>query len=80
MKNTKSIRISTDKNGKKLAYRISIKAMREFRIPVDEAELMIATGNVNEVVYGPSLNQPFVTIMGTKEENGTTFIYSSYVL
>lgn len=44
--NTKAISIffRIDKNGRRTAYRLDRQVMRNFRIGLDEAELMISTG------------------------------------
>ncbi len=47
------VSFTVDKNGKPLAYRVSYKQMRNFRISWDKAKLMIATGEAEEVAYHP---------------------------
>ena len=50
MKST--LRYTTDKNGRQVAYCYSISAMRWIRISLDEAEMMRAMGEVKEICWG----------------------------
>lgn len=47
------IAFTTDRHGRPLAYRDSRLAMRYFRVSVDEADLLIATGQAVEVPFRP---------------------------
>jgi hypothetical protein len=44
-----NIKITLDKNGRRLAHRWSMRALRWFRMPLDEAELLIAQGIAKRV-------------------------------
>jgi len=44
---------TTDRNAKPVAYRVSYKQMRCFRIGLDEAKLMVATGKAVEMTAPP---------------------------
>ena len=48
---TKKIAFSADKHGRKLAYIVSLHQMRNIRIPVAEAEHLIATGQAQKTPY-----------------------------
>lgn len=43
-----TVKFVTDKNGRKRAYKYSTKQMRWFPMPVDEAELAVATGEATK--------------------------------
>lgn len=47
----KSVSFTTDKHGRPIAYLVSMQQMRNFRIPLDEAKLMVETGEADEVPY-----------------------------
>ena len=47
----KQIAFTTDKNGKPIAYRNSPVQMRWFRIGYEEAKLLIATGQAEQVEF-----------------------------
>lgn len=51
MKSIKQIAFTTDKNGKPIAYRNSPIQMRWFRIGYEEAKLLIATGQAEQVKF-----------------------------
>jgi len=78
--NLKSIRITQDKNGNRIAYKFHRVMMREVRISVAEADLLISSGSVSEIIYGPNLLDAGVGIMATQIENGINVTYSSYIL
>src|ERR1051325_1198632 len=48
-----NIRIDTNKNGKKVAYLIT-NDLRNIRMNLSEAELLIATCKATSVTYGPN--------------------------
>jgi hypothetical protein len=43
----------TDKRGRKIAHRWSTQQLRSFRMPLAEAELLVATGQADEIPGNP---------------------------
>lgn len=64
-----TIRIHHTKKGRKVAYKIY--RGRHYRMKLAEAETMISTGQVKEVIHGPKLNQPYAKIIDSwNDPNG----------
>jgi hypothetical protein len=74
--NRKSIRIAHTKRGQKIAFEWT--RSREFRIPLAEAELLIASGGAGEVVIGPDLLKAGVKITNKEQIGNSEYVYTAY--
>jgi hypothetical protein len=74
-----NIRIDTNKNGKKVAYQVT-NDLRNIRMSLTEAEIMIATCKAASVTYGPNPFTYGVSYLSSENIDGMQVFHTSYTL